>query len=91
MDLKPAGQAPTLAGALNMKPKKKSPQRKAKKRLDEYCHACQLKRGAQVPKGNPNFIGITMHAGDCESCGKETGIVPSCDYDWPDGRKAILD
>lgn len=54
----------------------------------DFCHKCQLKRGAQMPG---KMEGITVSLGVCDMCGETTGIVPDGDYNWPDGRKATWD
>ena len=57
--------------------------------LTGYCHECQLARGAKAPDG-PMIV--TVSAGTCAMCCKDTTLVPSCDYDWPKkGKKAIWD
>lgn len=54
------------------------------------CHECQLKAGGEIPEGGHR--GITVCSGYCLSCGKDTVLVPDCDYDWPKkGIKAVWD
>jgi hypothetical protein len=63
---------------------------KKKPKVKEYCHECQLDRGGKVPSFG--HIGITVHAGKCATCKRDTMLVPSSDYDWPKiGRKAVWD
>lgn len=54
----------------------------------DFCHDCQLKRGAIMPDA---MNCITVSLGVCDSCGEETSIVPSSDYHWPYGRKRVWD
>lgn len=53
------------------------------------CHECQLKDGAIVPKYG--LCGVTCDQGKCPSCGKDRLLMYACDYDWPDGSKAVFD
>lgn len=61
--------------------KAKMKKEKASKKLKEYCHACQIKRGGKVPRGGHD--GITVYGGVCDGCNEPGTLVPSCDYDWP--------
>lgn len=57
-----------------------------------HCYHCQIKRGGKHPRHNPDWIGNTMALGNCDGCGaKDVGIAYDCDFDWPDGRKAMVD
>lgn len=56
--------------------------------LTGCCHECQLKRGAKLPD---NSRCVTVSLGPCSECLEYTGLVPDCDYNWPDGRKAVFD
>lgn len=60
-------------------------------RLHGRCHQCQLKLGAEVPKGG--LVGVTVTTGVCAHCLKlNASLVPDCDYNWPKkGRRAIFD
>lgn len=64
---------------------------KKKKRIgDGYCHECQLKRGAEIPRGG--LLGVTVTDGICGSCNQKASLVPSSDYNWPKkGLKAVWD
>lgn len=61
------------------------------KRLCGKCNECQLKAGAEMPKGA--LMGVTCTMGVCSGCLKVgASLVPSSDYNWPkEGRRAIFD
>lgn len=61
------------------------------RRMYDYCHACQLKRGAEEPRGGLGCVTVT--SGICAGClGLNVSLIPSCDFNWPkEGISAIWD
>lgn len=60
------------------------------KKHKTQCHECQLKDGAIVPPHGLN--GVTCLMGICPGCEKEEVLLfYACDYNWPDGSRAVLD
>jgi hypothetical protein len=51
------------------------------------CDECAKKQGGKCTSN-----AITVSSGDCPYCGvKDVMLIPTCDFNWPDGTKAVWD
>ena len=65
----------------------KSRLRRLKIQQATMCFDCQRKAGGAFPSGSC----VTVTEDFCPCCGEKKSLVPACDFNWDDGRKAIFD